>query len=198
MLVDGGKMSKSLGNTYTLDQLDEMGYSPMVFRYFCLNAHYRQKLNFTFDGMDAAKKSLKNLKNQIAKHKGADGNVSDEELAKLLAEFEDAINDDLNIPKALGAVWNMARYETKSNKIYELILRCDSVLGIDLDKEEVEEEEAGVDAALDAEIKEQIALRAEAKKAKNYAEADRIRNELAARGITLTDTKEGTTYTINK
>ena len=197
MLVDGGKMSKSLGNTYTLDQLEEKGYSPMVFRYCCLNAHYGQKLNFTFDGMDSAKKSLKNLKNQIKKHKGADGVVSEDELAKLLEEFEDAINDDLNIPKALGAVWNMARYETKSNAIYDLIIRCDSILGIDLDKEEAEEIFVNeVDSELDKEIKEQIALRLEAKKAKNYAEADRIRNELASRGIILTDTKEGTTYTI--
>ena len=169
----------------------------MVFRYFCLNAHYSQKLNFTFEGMDSAKKSLKNLKNQIKKHKGADGVVADEVLAKLLAEFEDAINDDLNIPKALGAVWNMARYEVKSNAIYELIIKCDSILGLDLDKEDAEEEPAAaVDSDLDKEIKEQIALRLEAKKAKNYAEADRIRNELAARGIILTDTKDGTTYTI--
>lgn len=197
MLVDGGKMSKSLGNTYTLDQLQEKGYSPMVFRYFCLNAHYSQKLNFTFEGMDAAKKSLKNLKNQIKKHKGADGVIEQEVLDKLLNEFVEAINDDLNIPKALGAVWNMARYDTKSNALYELIMKCDAILGIDLDKED-EEEEVGnaVDSELDKEIKEQIALRAEAKKAKNYAEADRIRNELAARGIILTDTKDGTTYTL--
>ena len=91
----------------------------------------------------------------------------------------------------------MARYETKSNDLYELIIRCDSILGIDLDKEEVEEEvQNTVDSELDREIKEQIALRAEAKKAKNYAEADRIRNELASRGIILTDTKDGTTYSI--
>lgn len=195
MLVNGGKMSKSLGNTYTLDQLEEMGYSPMVFRYFCLNAHYSQKLNFTFEGMDSAKKSLKNLKNQIKKHKGADGTVDESVLKAFITEFEEAINDDLNIPKALGVVWNMARYETKSNAIYEMIIRCDSILGIDLDKEDVEENPASnVDGALDAEIKEKIALRAEAKKAKNYAEADRIRNELAERGIILTDTKDGTTY----
>ena len=123
--------------------------------------------------------------------------LTEEELAKLLKEFEDAINDDLNIPKALGAVWNMARYETKSNAIYDLIIKCDSILGIDLDKEDAEEEPANeINSELDKEIKEQIALRAEAKKAKNYAEADRIRNELAARGIILTDTKEGTTYSI--
>ncbi len=195
MLVNGGKMSKSLGNTYTLDQLEEMGYSPMVFRYFCLNAHYSQKLNFTFEGMDSAKKSLKNLKNQIKKHKGADGTVDESVLKAFITEFEEAINDDLNIPKALGVVWNMARYETKSNAIYEMIIRCDSILGIDLDKEDVEENPASnVDGALDAEIKEKIALRAEAKKAKNYTEADRIRNELAERGIILTDTKDGTTY----
>ena len=69
MLVDGGKMSKSLGNTYTIAQLEEKGYSPMDFRFFCLNAHYRKKLNFTFDGMDAAKVSRERLLNQLAQHR---------------------------------------------------------------------------------------------------------------------------------
>ena len=83
--------------------------------------------------------------------------------------------------------------------MYELIIRCDSILGIDLDKEDEEEEQgSAVDSELDKEIKEQIALRLEAKKAKNYAEADRIRAELLARGVVLEDTAQGTKYKINK
>ena len=87
MLVNNGKMSKSLGNTYTLDDLEERGYDPLVFRYFCLNGHYRNKLNFTFDGMDAAKAALNNLRAAVAAHKGASDEISDEELAAFLSAF---------------------------------------------------------------------------------------------------------------
>ena len=192
LLVDGGKMSKSLGNTYTLDQLSGMGYDPDVFRYFCLNAHYRQKLNFTFEGMEGAKTSLKNLRAAFAKHKDADGDVSADIIERFKADFDDAVNDDLNIPKALGIVWTIAKYDVKSGELYDLIMKCDDILGLDLSKP-IEEESAG---SLDDEITAMIEARAEAKKAKNFAEADRVRNELAERGIQLIDTPEGTKWKI--
>ena len=134
MMVNNGKMSKSLGNCYTLDDLQEKGYEPLVFRYFCLNGHYRNKLNFTFEGMDAAKNALANLRNAVMAHKDANGAVSDEETAAFRTAFEDAINDDLNIPKALGIVWSIARHPQKSQKLYDLILECDQILALDLDK----------------------------------------------------------------
>ncbi len=196
MLVNGGKMSKSLGNTYTIDQLMEKGYDPLDFRYFCLNAHYRSKLNFTFEGMDGAKKSLHNLRTALARHKDVDA-PADPALETLRAEFNDAVNDDLNIPRALGAVWSMVRLD-KSDAVYRAVLDCDRILGLSLDRPLPAEEktEPAVDAALDAEIQEKIARRAAAKKAKNYAEADAIRKELADRGIALIDTPQGTTYKI--
>lgn len=193
MLVNGGKMSKSLGNTYTIDQLIEKGYSPLVFRYFCLNAHYRNKINFTFESMDAAKKALKNLHKEIDRHKGADGKVDAAVIENFRNEFNEAVNDDLNIPKALGIVWNMAKYETKSNDIYELILSTDDVLGLDLDKE-FEDVEVAVDDDLSNKVEELIAKRLEAKKAKDWATADAIRNELTEMGIALKDTPQGTTW----
>ncbi len=193
MLVNGGKMSKSLGNTYTVDQLIEKGYSPLVFRYFCLNAHYRNKINFTFDSMDAAKKALKNLHKEIDRHKGADGKVDSKVIEDFRNEFNEAVNDDLNIPKALGIVWNMAKYEVKSNDIYELILSTDDVLGLDLDKE-FEEVEVAVDDELSSKVEELIAKRLEAKKAKDWATADAIRNQLTEMGIALKDTPQGTTW----
>lgn len=192
MLVDGGKMSKSLGNTYTLEQLIEMGYEPEVFRYFCLNAHYRQKLNFTFEGMDGAKTSLKNLRSAVAKHKDANDEISDEVIYKFKADFDEAVNDDLNIPKALGVVWTIAKHETKSNKLYDLMINCDSILALNLSKP-VEEKTGG---SLDDEITAMIEARTTAKANKNYAEADRIRNELTERGIQLIDTPEGTKWKI--
>ena len=191
LLVDGGKMGKSLGNAYTLDQLNEKGYNPDVFRYFCLNAHYRQKLNFTFDSIEGAKTSLGNLRSALAKHKNADGEVSADVIAQFKADFDDAVNDDLNIPKALGVVWTIAKYDVKSNELYDLIMDCNAILGLDLDMPA--EEEAGT---LDDEITAMIASRSDAKKAKNFAEADRIRNELAERGIQLIDTAEGTKWKI--
>jgi len=187
MLVDGGKMSKSLGNTYTLDQLEEMGYSPLSFRYFCLNAHYRSKLNFTFEAMDAAKKSLKNLKAAVYAHKDADGIVSNEVLSNFRDEFESAINDDLNVPRALGVVWNMAKYSVKSDMLYRLILECDRITALDLDAVP----EKDTETAIDDEITALIAARQAARKAKNWAEADRIRDQIKDMGIILEDTSEG-------
>ncbi len=195
MLVNGGKMSKSLGNTYTIDQLIEMGYSPLVFRYFCLNAHYRNKINFTFDSMDAAKKALKNLHKEVDKHKGADGVVAKEVLEGFKKDFDEAVSDDLNIPKALGIVWNMAKYETKSDDIYKLILDTDNVLGLDLNKEFEEIEVKNDDDELAAKVEEMLAKRAEARKNKDFATADAIRNELAEMGIEIKDTPQGATWT---
>lgn len=190
MLVNNGKMSKSLGNTYTVSQLDEMGYSPLSFRYFCLNAHYRSKLNFTFEAMDSAVKSLANYRAAAKKHKGQAGDVSDEAIAKFYAEFEDAINDDLNIPKALGVAWSAAKYDTKSQKIYDLLLKFDDILALDIEAEGVKK------TALipESEIEEMIARRNEARKSKNYALADQIRADLANKGIIIEDTPEGTKY----
>lgn len=191
MLVDGGKMSKSLGNVYTIDELAERGYDPLDFRYFCLNAHYRQKLNFTFSGLDSAKKSLANLRASIASHKSG---TAQPNLDGYMSEFADAVGDDLNIPRALGVLWNMVRGEAKSDAVYKAALEMDKVFGLDLDR--MPEDEAGDDFSPEekAEIEAMIEARAAAKKVKNYAEADRIRAELASRGIVLTDTKEGTTY----
>lgn len=187
MLVNGGKMSKSLRNTYTLDELSQKGYSPLEFRYFCLNAHYRSKLNFTFEGLDAAKKSLKNLRAAVQGHRNATGEVEEATLLALREEFAEAVNDDLNIPKALGTVWNAARCCVKSDKIYALILDFDQILQLDLDKEEAGEQPV----ELDAEIEDLVRQRQEARKNKNYAEADRIRGELKCRGYLLEDSPQG-------
>ncbi|MDL2289004.1 cysteine--tRNA ligase [Oscillospiraceae bacterium OttesenSCG-928-F05] len=187
MLVDGGKMSKSLGNTYSLDELSERGFSPAQFRYFCSNAHYRSKLNFTFEGMESAAKAYGRLLSAVDQHKGAPGEVPEDVLGGFWSAFKQAVDDDLNIPKALGVTWNAARHSVKSQAIYALIMEMDAVLGLSLDAGVEEETAPDIDEAVQA----MIEARQAARKAKNFAEADRIRDALKEQGILLEDTPEG-------
>ena len=187
MLVDGGKMSKKLGNTYTLDQLAEKGYSPMVFRFFCLNAHYRKKLNFTFEGMDAAKVSYERVLAGVWQHKVGAAEVSDSEIAAYRKSFSEAINDDLNIPLALATLFAVLK-ERKSKKFYDFILEMDGVFGLSLDRAEapkVEEKE------VPEEVRALADARAKARAEKNFAESDRLRAELSSRGWAVKDSKDG-------
>ncbi|MBR1624729.1 MAG: cysteine--tRNA ligase, partial [Clostridia bacterium] len=135
MMVDGGKMSKSLGNVYTIAQLKEKGYDPLDFRFFCLNAHYRKKLNFTFEGMNAAKTSRERIMTTLYAHKTSDAKTDEKVLENYKKQFVDAINDDINIPLALGVLFNMLK-EPKSRDIYALALDFDKVFGLSFDKVE--------------------------------------------------------------
>lgn len=189
MLVNNGKMSKSLGNTYTISQLEEMGYAPVIFRYFCLNAHYRKKLNFTFEGMDASKVSYERLLNALYQHKMSQEKADEALLAKYKKDFEDAINDDLNLPLALGVLWTMLK-EKKSKDFYNLALDFDRVFGLNLkDAKPMEEEEPNKD--IPADILELAQKRFDAKKAKDFATADALRNEIKQKGYSILDSKEG-------
>lgn len=187
MLVDGGKMSKSLGNTYRVSDLVERGYSPLHFRYFCENAHYRSKLNFTWEAMDAAKTSYGRLVAAVHAHKGMAGAVDGARLDEYRTQFFEAVADDLNVPKALGVLWNMARSPEKSDRIFELAMEFDKILGLSLDAPPP----SGQEEDVDAEVAGLIERRQAARKAKDFAGADRIRNELKEMGILLEDTKDG-------
>ena len=188
LLVDNGKMSKSLGNTYTISDLKKKGYSPIVYRYFCLNAHYRNKLNFTWDGLKAASVALDRLLDGALAHKKGSDDVSESVIESFRNEFKDAINDDLNIPKALGIVWNVVRYEKKSVKLFDLLVEFDSILGLGIDK--VKEKTDSIEE-LEPEIRELIEQRQQARKEKNWKVADEIRDKLKAMGIVLEDTPQG-------
>ena len=115
--VDGGKMSKSLGNVYTISQLQEKGIEPLAYKLFCYTAHYRTKLNFTFEGASSSQKALNRLRESYIKHKNGNEEISDEEINAYKAKFLDAINDDLNMPLAMSIVWEIARNEKKSTKL---------------------------------------------------------------------------------
>lgn len=189
MLVDNGKMSKSLGNVYTVDDLVSRGYQPLDFRYFCLNAHYRKKLNFTFDGMNAAKTSYERLRNAVYEHKVSQVATPSEVLDDFKAQFENAINDDVNIPMALGVLWTMLK-QPKSKDIYALAIKMDSVFGLSLDKVTAPTIQP-VQEDVPDEVMQLVNARTEAKKANNFALADELRAQVTEMGYTITDTKDG-------
>ena len=185
MQVDGRKMSKSLGNTYTLDQLEERGYSPMDFRYFCLNTHYRKKLNFTFEGMDAAKMAYSRLLALLKACAASDAKTDPAVIEAFDKEFADAVSDDLNIPLGMGALWTLLK-NPPSRDIYEAAMRADKVLGLSLDKcteEKKEDVPADVRAIADE--------RWTARLAKDWAKSDALRETLASMGWAVKDGKEG-------
>ena len=190
MLVNNGKMSKKLGNTYLVSQLEEMGYSPMCFRYFCLNTHYRKKLNFTFEGMDGAKTAYARLCALVAKHREGENDVSDEKLAAYRKEFEEDVTDDLNVPGAMGVLWTMLK-EPASRKIYALALEMDKVFGLKLDEAKAEEVKEEFPAEITAIANERAAARA----AKDWGKSDELRAKLDELGYAVKDTKEGYTLT---
>lgn len=183
--VDGGKMSKSLKNIYTINDLIERGYSPEDFRYFYFMAHYSKQQNFTFDALTTARNSLKTLKNLAAEHKQAQSHLNKEEIDAYKQEFLSAINDDLNMPVALSVVWKLLRGE-KSIDAYNLLMEFNKVLGFDFEtKEEIPEE-----------VKELAKKRFEAKQNKNWAEADALRDQIKSLGYAIKDSKDG--YQIEK
>lgn len=188
MMVDNGKMSKSLGNTYTIDDLKAKGFKPLAFRYMCLNAHYRNKLNFTWDGMQAAQVAYERFLEGALQHREGSSAIPKDVLDSFLSDFEDAINDDLNVPRALGVAWNMVRYPEKSKDIYDLLLKMDTIFGLGIkDAKNGEEDQP----QLDAEIERLIEERQQARREKNWKLADEIRDKLKDMGIELMDTPQG-------
>ncbi len=188
--VDGGKMSKSLGNTYTLDQLQEKGIEPLAYKLFCYTAHYRTKLNFTFETALSSQKTLNRLREGYLKHAESNEDISDEVIEKYLNRFLEAVNDDLNIPLAMGIVWEVVRNDVKSNKFAKLLLEFDKILGLDIEnsKKYLEEEKK---VELPEEIQKLLEKRKLARENKNWTESDRIRDLLKEKGYVVKDTKEG-------
>lgn len=194
MQYEGGKMSKSLGNTYTLDQLKEKGFSPLAFRYFCLNTHYRKKLNFTFEGLSSAQTAYDRLLAALYAHKTANGKTDTALLDNYRAKFFDAINDDINIPLGLGVLWTMLK-EPASPDLYALALDFDAVLGLSLDKAQApagSNDEQDIPEA----VKALAEKRLKARQDKDWAKSDEYRDELSALGYTVLDQKDG--YTLKK
>jgi len=180
LTMDGGKMSKSLGNLYTIQDLADKGFDPLSYRYFVLGAHYSTKLNFTFDALLAAQNALHRLQDLVRAW---------DEPAIGCAEFEqrflDAVNDDLNTPQALAIMWEMVDSDYPTSAKAESLLKFDQVLGFRL------ADFVGKKLEVPKEVQDLVNEREKAREEKNFEESDRLRNEIEKRGFTVEDTSEG-------
>ena len=191
--VDGGKMSKSLGNTYTLDQLQEKGIEPLAFKLFCYTAHYRTKLNFTFDSALSTQKALNRLREAYVKHEEAPKmQIEESKVQSYKERFLEAINDDLNMPLAMGVVWEIARNEVKAKEWADLLLELDKVLALDL-KNSKSYLETEKEITLPEEIQKMVEERKQARQNKDWAKSDDLREKIEQAGYIVKDTKEGMT-----
>ena len=184
LLINGGKMSKSLGNVYLLDDIINRGYDPLVYRLFNFSCHYRGKLNFTWEGIESASVALDRLRDGYQKHFAGNAKVSDEIINDMENRFHQAINDDLNMPLAMSVVWEAVKYADKSPKIAKLLEKFDTVLGIKITEKKEQE-------AIPEEILELVEQRKKAREEKNWAESDRLRDLISEKGYAVKDTKEG-------
>jgi cysteinyl-tRNA synthetase len=196
MTISGGKMSKSLGNAYTISDLEARGFEPMVFRYFVLLANYRTILNFTFDGLEAARNAYENLIGILARHYAAGYTKSAGNTQAYLDEFREEVSNDLNTPKAIAVMWKAVK-ESPSREIYDLVIKMDEVLSLSLTGK-VAEHLASQDSKVDVpyNVKDLADKRKAAKQNKDYVTADKLRAEVTALGYELIDTKDG--YEIKK
>jgi cysteinyl-tRNA synthetase len=205
LLVEGRKMAKRLGNYYTLRDLTAKGYEPKSVRYLMMSAHYRQQLNFTFEGLEASSNAVDRLMNFVVRLQHADGRESGKELDTLVSRvrdgFEGAMDDDLNISLALASLFDFIRdvnnlldknmlSKNEAHEVSNLMQEFDKVLGI---IGEIKQQER-----LPTEAEELIRKREEARKVKDWKAADHIREQLRAMGVVVEDTSQGVKWRFEK
>jgi cysteinyl-tRNA synthetase len=198
LMVEGKRMAKSLGNYYTLRDLLAKGYNPKAIRYLLLSTHYRQQLNFTFEGLKSAEGALSRLFDFIHNLKNIKNGKNNPKIKKLIREtkkeFEEALDDDLNMSQALSKIFDLVKEvnmlmeenqisESDAKGLISLLVEFDNVLGV---LERVE--------SIDEEVQNLISQREEARRDKNWELADKIRKDLESEGIILEDTPDGTKW----
>ena len=208
--TNSGKMSKSSGEFLTVSLLESRGYDPLVYRYFCLQSHYRKSLVFSYENLDNAVTAYNKLVARLAQLDPADGEVDAAAFAEGQKRFTDALDNDLNTSLAVTALYDVLKLRTNGATKLALIADFDRVLSIGLceaaEKVRAEKKAAEAEAnkaveydmndPLVVEVLDLIEKRRQAKKEKNFAEADRIRQYLLDKGVTLIDDRSGTTFKI--
>ena len=182
-----GKMSKSKGEFLTLSLLESKGYNPIVYRFMCLNSHYRKVLEFSYDILDNSVIAYNKLKKKV---NSLGNEIDSNNTEKYINKFKEALEDNLNTSLALTILYEVLKSDlTNAQKKY-LVVEFDKVLSLNLVQEN------NIDEELEKYIMEKIDERNKAKKNKEFLLADKIRNELLEQGITLIDTREGTKYEV--
>jgi len=178
LTLKDSKMSKSKGGILTISELEKKGFEPLVYRYFCLTTHYRKRLIFSIKNLESAKTSYLRLKNSIAETQ------EDKTLNKpYLKEFEEAINNDLDMPNALQVLWKLIRDKNAKGKI-QTIKEIDKVLGLKL----LEKDNFEIPKEIQKLVEERETARAE----KDWAKSDELRNKINESGYQIDDTGDGT------
>ena len=205
--TNSGKMSKSKGEFLTVSLLEERGYDPLVYRFFCMQSHYRKNLVFSWENLANAKIAYEKLVARVAALKKGDGELDSESFEKGTEAFKRALDNDLNTSLAVTALYDVFKLQTNDATKLALIESFETVLSLGLieaasklnsERKEEKNDESDISPELKEYIEAKIAERAAAKKQKDFATADAIRKELLDRGITLLDTREGTSYKIGQ
>jgi cysteinyl-tRNA synthetase len=178
--IDDSRMGKSEGNFIRLQTLIDHGYDPLVWRFFCLGAHYRAKLNFTWESLDGAMMALNRLRS-LTKELGEPGAYDEEYIDK----FVEHVNDDLNMPRALALAWDLVKSDLKASTKKATLIEFDRVLGLRLAEWQPTEE------IMPEEVKKLVEKRNQARKEKRWKDADALREEIRAFGYEIEDTPQG-------
>ncbi|QQS39457.1 cysteine--tRNA ligase [Candidatus Woesebacteria bacterium] len=194
LLIDGGRMGKSLHNAYTLTDIGKKGFSPMDVRYFYLTGHYRKKLNFTWEALEAARNSRQKLVEQVraAKKQTARTVMSEEKNQKVHLfqnDFKNAISEDFNMPQALSVFWSMLKSNIPSEDKYDLAVSFDDVLGLNIRKSIEESERNPVD--IPDVVNALAQKREDFRKRGDFTQADEVRKEIESAGFDIKDSSDG-------
>ena len=184
--INGGKMSKSLKNVYTISDLEREGIEALAYRYFTYSAHYRTKLNFTWEAIKSAQVALNRLREATRQQKAGENKADKERIEEYKRRFEEAINDDINMPLAIAVVWDVAKEKEKNREYYELIKKFDEILSLELDREENTEK-----VEYPEEVEELLKERKEARENRDYKKSDELRDRIREHGFDVKDTREG-------
>lgn len=201
LVLDKGKMAKSGGNFITLDSIKEANIPALAYRLFCYSAHYRSPLTFSWEGLEAAAHSLSNLKSSVASIPLSENVPDENQVLKVMDDFYGAVCDDLNMPRAMAALWGIIRNNDIGPDVKrECIKRADRILALDLLKIEKnvvldlmnQASKTDVPSDFPVDLIEKIGIRTRARAQKDYKTADKIRNELTEAGVTIKDLPDGT------